>query len=67
MRAATLISGGREWESNPPETVQPPHTDLKSARPTGDDSLPKSGEKTTLTRTSPAAAGRYGAYRRAAP
>src|ERR1700677_4861020 len=32
--------GGREWESNPPETGSLPHTDLKSERPTGDDSPP---------------------------
>src|SRR4029077_593860 len=34
--------GGREWESNPPETGSLPHTDLKSGRPTGDDSPPRS-------------------------
>ena len=32
--------GGREWESNPPETVSLPHPDLKSGRPTRDDSPP---------------------------
>src|SRR6185436_18631535 len=33
-------TGGGEWESNPPGTVSRPHPDLKSGRPTGDDSLP---------------------------
>ena len=33
-------TGGREWESNPPETGSLPHSDLKSGRPTGDDSPP---------------------------
>src|SRR5580700_78484 len=32
--------GGRERESNPPETGSLPHSDLKSERPTRDDSLP---------------------------
>lgn len=32
--------GGGEWESNPPETGSLPRPDLKSGRPTGDDSLP---------------------------
>ena len=35
--------GGREWESNPPKTGSRPLPDLKSGRPTGDDSLPLSG------------------------
>jgi hypothetical protein len=35
-------SGGREWESNPPKTGSLPHSDLKSERPTRDDSLPGS-------------------------
>ena len=34
--------GGRERESNPPETGSLPHSDLKSERPTRDDSLPLS-------------------------
>ena len=32
--------GGREWESNPPKTGSRPLPDLKSGRPTGDDSPP---------------------------
>src|SRR5271155_4526116 len=32
--------GGRERESNPPETGSLPHSDLKSERPTRDDSPP---------------------------
>ena len=42
-------SGGREWESNPPGTGSLPHSDLKSGRPTGDDSPPfcQSDESTT--------------------
>jgi hypothetical protein len=32
--------GGREWESNPPKTGSRPLPDLKSGRPTGDESLP---------------------------
>ena len=35
--------GGREWESNPPRTGSRPLPDLKSGRPTGDDSLPEIG------------------------
>ena len=34
------LSGGREWESNPPEAVEQPLPDLKSGRPTGDVSPP---------------------------
>src|SRR6478672_9971802 len=33
--------GGRERESNPPRTDPRPLPDLKSGRPTGDDSLPE--------------------------
>src|SRR5690606_17933428 len=33
-------TGGREWESNPPGAGSLPQPDLKSGRPTGDDSLP---------------------------
>lgn len=42
LEAATVVTtyGGREWESNPPETVSLPHPDLKSGRPTRDDSPP---------------------------
>src|SRR5262245_47350585 len=39
---ARLKFGGRERESNPPRTVSRPLPDLKSGRPTGDDSLPAS-------------------------
>ena len=39
MRAVT--AGGGEWESNPPETGSLPHTDLKSGRPTGNNSPPE--------------------------
>lgn len=33
-------NGGRERESNPPETVSRPQPVLKTGRPTGDDALP---------------------------
>ncbi len=36
-----LQRGGRERESNPPRTGSRPLPDLKSGRPTGDDSLPE--------------------------
>jgi hypothetical protein len=39
---ARCKTGGGEWESNPPETGSLPHSDLKSERPTGDDSPPLS-------------------------
>ena len=39
-QTARLETGGREWELNPPKTGSLPHTDLKSGRPTGDDSPP---------------------------
>ena len=42
MYSARSEIGGGEWESNPPETGSLPHTDLKSGRPTGDDSPPRS-------------------------
>ncbi len=40
--------GGREWESNPPGTGSLPHSDLKSERPTRDDSPPSAcGDEST--------------------
>lgn len=38
---AGLRCGGGEWGSNPPGTGSLPQPDLKSGRPTGDDSLPE--------------------------
>jgi hypothetical protein len=37
---AAAVSGGREWESNPPKTGSRPLPDLKSGRSTGNASLP---------------------------
>src|SRR5579864_7684020 len=41
-RLRLLQRGGRERESNPPRTGSRPLPDLKSGRPTGDESLPES-------------------------
>src|SRR5271169_981912 len=45
-------AGGREWVSNPPRTGLRPLPDLKSGRPTGDESLPHRAiaEKIATTR-----------------
>ena len=56
--AGALEAGGGEWESNPPGTDSLPHTDLKSGRPTGDNSPPgRFGNAFNRFRTGPADAG----------
>ena len=40
QKKLSKLGGGSAWESNPPETLKCPPTDLKSAKPTGTQPLP---------------------------